>query len=255
MWRVTRYSMVLWGYPPDAVEDILPRTVRLVDQTSGESLVWHLSSEPSRNLPKTSAEWKDLVGEHRERSSFDAVDMTLESTSGLVISLGVDAPTLVRDFDVLSVGLDTKHVEGPQALFSFERIYTLFTASLDVFQPFWARIYDKEQIITDTNSNLRLSIDLKKVPDTIHWFNYFDVETVERLGGKTNLLSAPAYLVVESENPPGIVLILQREPFDFHNPAHRQRQEEVVKYLQLERLYDLYPKKRDVQLAEHSPPD
>jgi hypothetical protein len=181
--------------------------------------------------------------------------MTLESSSGLVISLGVDAPLVVRDFDVLSVGLDTKHVEGPQALFSFEQLHALFVESLDIFHPFWATTYDKETIMTDKINKLRFSVDLRKVPDTIYWFNYFGAEMVERLGGKAKLLGAPAYSVAESESPSGIVLILQREPFNFHNPTHRQRQEEVVKYLQLERLHDLYPKKRDVQLAEHSPPD
>ena len=121
--------------------------------------------------------------------------------------------------------------------------------------PFWARVYDKELIITDRIDKLRFSVDLAKVPDTIHWFNYFDAEMAERLGGNTKLLSAPAYHVAELESPPGIVLVLQREPFDFHNPAHRQRHEEVAKYLELQRLHDLYPKKRDVQLAERSPLD
>lgn len=254
MWRVTRYSMVFWGYPPHEIE-VLPQAIRAVEQRSEQPLTWNLADQPKRKIPRTREEWLTLGAEYRKENEFGALYIMLDSPSGLSISLGMDEPLFMRDFDVLSVGMDAKHVEEPQALFSFEEIHMLFVNGLDVFQPFWARIYDKELIITDAINKLRFSVDLRKVPDTIHWFNYFDAEMIERLGGKAKLLSAPAYLVVESESPPGIVLILQREPFDFHNPAHRQRQEEAVKYLDLPRLHARYPKERNVQLAERSPLD
>ena len=253
MWRVTRYTMVLWGYPPHMAEDVLPRTIRLVDQLSGQPLAWSLTSQPGRHLPTTRAEWRALVEEYRARSGFSAVDMFLESSAGLDIELGVDAPAVVRDFDVLAIGFDPQHLDDSAGLLTFANLYALFVNSADLFQPFWAGVWDHELIITDMIQKLRFSVDPRKVPHTIHWFNYFDADMVERLGGKTRLLSAPAYSVAELESPPGVVIVLQREPFDFHNPTHRQRQEAAVKYLELGRLQERYPKKREVQLTQRSP--
>jgi hypothetical protein len=97
---------------------------------------------------------------------------------------------------------------------------------------------------------LHLSTDVTKVPDTIHWLNFFDEEMVARLGGKNKLLAAPAFAVKQWENPPGIFLILQREPFDFCNLKHRQRQEEIVHYLELKQLHGLYPKRYEDHLPD-----
>lgn len=252
MWRLTRYSIVFWGYPPHEIEEVLPHIIRAVDQHSEQPLTWTLANQPGRPIPTTREEWLTLGAEYREENEFGALFVTLDSTVGLSISLGMDEPLFMRDFDVLSVGLDTKHVEGPQALFSFEEIYALFIEGLGVFQPFWGEVCDHELTRTDRIDALRFSVDRTQVPDTIHWFNFFDEGMTERLGGKKRLLSAPVHDVEEWESPPGIVLILQREPFDFHNPEHRQRQEGVVQYLELERLHDLYPKKRNIQLADRS---
>ncbi|MEM2126578.1 MAG: hypothetical protein QXQ53_09320 [Candidatus Methanosuratincola sp.] len=190
-----------------------------------------------------------MARESRERRNFGELDLFIESPSGLSTSLSVDAPAFVRDFDVLDIGLDTQHVAGAQAMFDFESLYALFTESTRLFRPFWARVRDLDQIITDRIGNLHLSVDLTKVPDTIHWLNFFDERMVERLGGKEKLLAAPAYEVREWADPPGILLVLQREPFDYHAPEHRRRQEEIVKYLELEWLHTLYPKKWEVHSA------
>jgi hypothetical protein len=252
MWQATRYGVVLWGYPPHKFETILPSVIALLDRLTDRSLVWHHRDQPSRIAPASHDQWVALAKELQEQSNFRSLDASLTSTSGLSISVGFNAPAFVRNFDVLAINLNAEHLLGTQAIFTFEETYTLFTKSIDLFQPFWSEVCDHELTRTDEIDSLRFSVDRTQVPDTIHWFNYFDHEMVKRLGGEKKLLTAPAYEVRKWENPPGILLILQREPFDIHNLEHREKYEEIVQYLELDRLHSLYPRKREVHPADHS---
>jgi hypothetical protein len=236
--------MVLWGFPPHKAGKTLSNFVHLLAQLSEQRLTWHLQDRPDCRIPTSDEQWEELVEKYRGRSDYDTLDLFLDSPSGVSISLGVDAPVFVRDFDALAIGMDTEHLVGTQALFGFDKLYTLFTESIKLFQPFWGEVCDHELTRTDRIDSLRSSIDRTLIPDTIHWFNYFDEEMVERLGGRTKLRAAPVYQVAEWDNPPGLLLVLGRDPFDYHNPEHRQRHDEITQYLELDRLHKLYPKRR-----------
>jgi hypothetical protein len=243
--------MVLWGYPPHKAETALAEAVRLLDHSSGQSLIWHLENQSKVSVPTSPDQWSAVVREQRDEED-GSLSLFLDSPSGLSIDLTLDYPTYVRNFDVLSVSFDTAHLTSPQKMFSFESVCALFTNSIKLFQPFWGEVCDHELTRTDEIDSLRFSVDRTQVPDTIHWFNYFDERMVERLGGEKKLLTAPAYEVRKWESPPGILLILQRDPFDIYNPEHRQKYEEIVQYLDLKRLHALYPRKREVHLADCS---
>jgi hypothetical protein len=248
---MTRYSIVLWGYPPHKAETILPEVVRLLDHSIGQSLVWHLESQPEISVTAAPGQWSDVAREQRNEED-GSLSVFCGSPSGLSIGLTLDYPSYVRDFDVLSIGLNTEHLTGLQPMLGFDRLSALFKEGIRLFQPFWGEVCDHELTRTDQVNALRFSIDRTQIPDTIHWFNYFGEGMVDRLGGRDRLLSAPAYEVSVWEDPSGILLILQRDPFDFHNLEHCTKHEEVVRYLQLKRLHALYPRKREVHLAERS---
>lgn len=242
MWRTTRYDIVLWAYPPHDSTVILPTMIRLFDEVTGQRLGWHLENQPGRPLPASWGEWVALDKEQRN-PRFGALDLFFDSPSGLLLSLNLDAPTFVRDFDVLAVGFDTEHLTGPKAMFSFDSLHALFIKSIRIFRPFWGRVGDKEVSRTDIG-NIYLSTDVTKVPSTINWLNFFDRAMVERLGGRKKVLGAPALSVAEIQDPAGVILILQDETFDYHNPEHRQRLETITQYFDLPRLHAMYPKRR-----------
>jgi hypothetical protein len=247
MWRMTRYGILLWGYPPHEAETILPNVIGAVDELSGQTLGWHLENQPDGPAPLSADQWVALAKQQRDQEDH-ALVLVLDSSSGLSISLTLGFPQHVRNFDVLSIDFGIEHLVGRTTMFNYEKLYSLFVELISLFEPFWARITDEELITADGFGKIHLSVDVTKVPATIHWFNYFDDEIADRLGGREKLRSAPVYQVKEWENPPGIILVLQREPFDFHNQEHRQRHAEVTRYLDLDRLQSLYPKRREIDL-------
>lgn len=243
MWHTTRYEVVLRAYPPHDPVVILPGMARLLEDKSGQRLAWHLEGEPSRPVPTTQEGWGTLAKGSRN-PRYGALDLFFDSADGGTMSLSVDAPSFVRTFDVMSFGFDLEHLSGPKALFSFDTLYGLLIESMRLFGAFSAEVSDRELVRRDKAGKIYLSVDVTKIPDIVHWFNFFDSDMAERLGGKDKLLRAPAYLVEEVADPPGIVLVLQREPFDYHKGKHRQRWQDVTRYLDLERLHRLYPKVR-----------
>jgi len=212
MWP-TRYSMVFWGHPPYKAETVLPEVICSMDQAIGQSLSWHLEGRPDYPIPGLLGQWRAFTLERRSRED-NSLNLCLDSPCGLSISLNLDAPHYVRDFDVLTIDLATKYLIGPQAAFSFDRLYTLFVQNIKLFQPFWATVWDGDLIVTDEFQALRLSSDTTKVPIAVHWMNFFGEGMSARLGGRDKLLSAPAYHVEELSNPLGVSLVLQYETFD-----------------------------------------
>ena len=234
---------MLWAYPPHDGAATVAEMIRLLGKTSDFPLSWYLENQPHRPLPTSPEGWATLAKEQRN-THFGALDLFLDSPSGLVMSLSVDAPEFVRDFDVLTVGIDSEHLTGPQAMFGFDSLYTMFTESIKLFRPFWAAVRDSDIVLTDEFREIRLSVDGTKLPFAIDWLNYFDQDMAERLGGVQKLLDAPAYLVERAEDPVGIILALQRQPFDCHDLEDLRRQRKIAEYLDLPKLHAMYPRQR-----------
>ncbi len=242
MWYTARYSIVLWAYPPHDPSTIVPYMLRLLEETSGQRTVWHFAGEPDREVPACENEWIALVEEERD-AEFGALDLFFDSASGLSLSLSVDAPVVVRDFNVMTVLFEAGCLSDRAAMFDFDRLRTLFINSVHLFRPFWSRVGDREAGRAE-DGQLHLSVDVTKAPASVHWFNYFGTDMVERLGGMEKLLGAPDCEVEVMDDPAGLLVILQRDTFDYHNSEHRQRLHRANQYLDLKRLHALYPKRR-----------
>jgi hypothetical protein len=237
--------MVFWSYAPHKAENLLPELVRLLDRVAGKPFTWHFEDQPEGSIPTTPGQWSALIKQRRDQED-EPLYLFLDSPDRLSIGLILDSPPCVRNFDVLSIDLSLKHLKGPRPIFGFDELRTLFLSGVKLFQPFRAEVHDAEIVVTDEFQTVRLSMDKTKIPTAIHWFNFFDEAMVKRLGGEEKLLTAPAYQAEVWKSPPGILLILQRELFDYQNPEHRQRYREITKYLELDRLHALYPKRRPV---------
>lgn len=242
MWPSTRYSVVSWGFPPHQPERILPNLVSLLDELCQRPLSWRIENQQHLPLPVTSSQWSILARDQRDEDG--SLSLFVNSPQQLSIGLTQDYPANVREFDVLSVALHRDHISGAHPLLGFEHLYTLFTECIKLFQPFWARLADAELMKLTAVGQLNVSVDLTKVPDTIHWLNFYSEELVGRLGGRAVLTAAPAYETREWNDPPGMLLVLQREPFDCHDPEHLARHDRINKYLGIRNLHALYPRQR-----------
>lgn len=243
MWHRTRYTMVLWGYPPHDAVTVLPSVIDLANAVAGQDLTWHIESQEDCPIPASREEWIQLA-ERRKNREHGVLDLFLYSLGGIVVGLSLDPPAYVRDFDVLTIGFDSKHIEGVRPIFPFHKLRDLFTRTVGLFRPFWGAVWDREVSITDEANRIRLTVDGTKVPYRVDWLNYFGAAMVERMGGQQKLLIAPAYEVTPMRDPAGVLLILQEEVLDFHNSHHRQRLRAINEYLELGRLHTLYRRDR-----------
>ncbi len=239
LWPITKYTLVAWSWPPHDAAIVLARLFDIISHTLESAGTWQIEGEPNRLIPSSVQGWQYLVEQHRYQDD-GSLSLFIDSSAGYSVGLTVDYPSTVRIFDVLSVHLPEEHLEA-DSLLEFDRLLAFFKEVIALFQPFWAWIHDKELFLAEEVASLQFTLDKTKLPDTVHWFNYFSTETVVRLGGTEVLTTSPAYLVQEVSEPPGIVSVLQHEPFDYSRPEHKRRHREVVSQLEFSSPTDHLP--------------
>ena len=196
--------------------------------------------ESRQPIPRTLKGLEEI--ERRSRLPDDgSLIFEAETADDLQLSITLDWPKVVRAFDVLVISLLPSHLKGESRLFDFEGLQELFVGLIRMFRPFWAAVADSAY---KSPEDLRVNLDEEQIPLKIHWFNYFGETIITNLGGKEKVLSAPVYLAEGWDEPPGIILKLQKEVFDYHNPAHRERVEVVERYFDLKRLQQQYLRRR-----------
>ena len=161
-----------------------------------------------------------------------------------------------------SLGIEEEHVftmyfptEPIASVISPTDLVALFKALVRAFQPYRGVVEDthnSDRLRGTTDPSKRydpvklaqqypiVRADPKRIPQIIHWINYFGPELVERLGGLEHLLAGPVYLAEELTELGGIIWVLQEEPFNDHKKAHRARQREATAYLRLEEIQQQY---------------
>lgn len=239
-----RYSIVVWGYPPHEFAQTVLQMLQLLDEVTKTTMEWFWHPEPTiesiQPIPKSLEELEKLEGRVRDPDD-GALDFITYSSNDLKFSISLDWPKVVRDFDVMVLGLLPEHLKGTNRLFDFAKLQALFVKLIRMFRPFWAAVDDLEYTAPE---ELRVKLDETQIPLQIHWFNYFGETIITNLGGKEKVLSAPVYLAEAWDEPPGIILKLQKEVFDYHNPAHRERVEAVERYFDLRSLQQQYLRRR-----------
>jgi hypothetical protein len=171
----------------------------------------------------------------------------LTSANGLVLKFTVSEENYenVQFPNNMRIGLNWEHITDTSNGLSFDQLYKLFKFCIKLFEPYYA-YGSKCGEVNHSNSYWQIfqTIDSDKVPVAIEWFNYFDSEMVDRLGGKEKLLSAPVYIIEPDKELNGLLLVLQKEPFDYLNSEHLKNREVVEDYLDLNRLHALFPRQR-----------
>lgn len=146
--------------------------------------------------------------------------------------------------ETLKFEFDLKHFQGKNPVISLTMLRELFEFCLDLWDPFYGRIQKNGEVNDPTFSYREIAnkIILSKVPVAIEWFNYFNAEWVENLGGLDKVLAAPVWHVELVEKSGGVILILQNTPFDYRDSNHLQKRRVVEDYFNLRQLHQLFRK-------------
>lgn len=129
---------------------------------------------------------------------------------------------------------------------STNELHGLFRDLAVAYNPFWGCVQNAENVdrlllTTDPSRRYPKSkVDTSKVPQLIHWFNYFGPAFIERLGGREHLSAGPVWRVEEIESLSGIIWILQQDPLDAYNSEHLARQQDAMRYLRLPEIHKQY---------------
>jgi hypothetical protein len=178
----------------------------------------------------------------RQRARNEDPDFRLfmDSEIGLNFGISLDAPKFVRNFDVLTIALDKRFVFSPDPIFKYAKLIDFFSGLIKIFQPFWGAIVDKDQISSEYYQELRRSVNSEKIPASMHWINYVNESIANRLGGIQLLEEAPIQDFITLNSPKGIIVVLQKEPFDLNNSEHLEHLEKLHKYLGMKNLRQIH---------------
>ena len=117
---------------------------------------------------------------------------------------------------------------------------TIFSFIVELFSPFYAYSSKAGEInYSYEYQEKSKKFGRTKLPIAIEWFNYFDSDWTNRLGGFDKLQGSSAYRVTRLGQQNGSMLILQREPFDYRNENHIKKRLQVEKDLELTKLLTL----------------
>lgn len=245
MLKEPKYSFVFWGTGPHNAVSTIIEVRNFINTSVAHQIEWCLPNREKTPLPITKDNLYSLEDCIRSLSQYHAFSLFLESSNNLSLSLTIDAPKHVRNFDVLTLSFEKELLDPPNPFLTFEILETIFYGLVKQFTPFWAALVDPD-LYTREFQELTFRIDRTKIPETIHWFNFFDLQMAERLGGLSKIQELSAYKIEEINNPPGIVLILQQEQFDIHGRHSKLLLKEAFETLDLESVQTLYkkPKRR-----------
>jgi hypothetical protein len=248
IFRVTDYNMYIWLEPwrsPVPLLFELGETMKQVDphltitNFDAKPFVWNLThvNEIFSELVKT---FLEVRGNKKDLDSFEIVFDT---------DIGVDMVAVIRllpdmtiQMSVADIRFNWEHTNDTGAPLAFDRLLSLFCKLVATAQPEHAEVTTYPPITETWYEDIRVSVDLTKVPITIQWLNFFNAEWIERLGGEKKFRNVPVGEVIDM--PSGIVFVIQHDPFTYGNPEHVERQKELHKYFGLVELHKKYPRPR-----------
>jgi hypothetical protein len=250
-----RYSVRLWAEGVSEPIETLWRLVRTLDDAG-----FPIQYEAGERRPlRRRKDLRDLFAarEKRQAGKVDhgvgvSVDNLLtappkEEPLSFSFTAGSKASDAVDSFILKLPRLE----EVFNRTLSVEQLDRIFRAWVKAIEPFWGAVInsvnearhlgldqpyeDSLQMLREHPINL---VDGKKVPQLVHWYDYFGSAFVGRLGGFEKLLTAPVHRAEAFHE--GVLWILTPEPFDDRNPDHRALQEGAAEYLNLEEIHEAH---------------
>lgn len=226
------YNMVFWSYEPKNGVELLSQVNSYMRELGKDYMPVFLAGEEISLEPDS---LENTLGSWRSDSGLLATGLTSKNDIALRMTVGAPVRRNIRKPEVLSLGFKNEQITGETPLLDFEQLQKLFVFCLELFRPFYAYFSKSGEInINPRYREAFYAVDSDKVPIAIEWFNYFDPGMVQRLGGTEKILSAPGYHKSIVRALGGVLLILQRHPFDYNNAEDLDRRLLVETFLDLD---------------------
>ena len=124
---------------------------------------------------------------------------------------------------------------------SVPTFFALFKAIAMSFEPKHGHLADIEELTRPDHDGVRFSIDINRVPISLHWINYFGAEWVQRIGVERLDRLQGEVAAFERLDTGAILFALQEEPFREANPMHVATQQKFEAVLDLKSLHRAHP--------------
>lgn len=247
IFRPGDYNLNLdWFGPQDTLETILtigsilqaagPRmTITQYQRETLEPFVWSRDNM-QKVVSECVAEFLQLRGDDMRLDRPVMVFRTSIAGVDLLLVLQIDhqgSPSIMSS----TLDFEKEHLDPVNGVFSSESLQHLFMELVQNCTPDYAVLRRLPSLMDDWYEETRTSINTRKVPVTLEWFNFFSWDWATRIGEK-RFDNCPIGEVRRLSY--GLLYIMQNEPFSYDNPEHRSRQQEVNKHFELEKLYRKY---------------
>jgi len=207
-----------------------------VELASGE-LEWNESRvrEALENANRKFAEAR------KSRPSLTIFPLIFSSKNAAKLDFTLVWDDVVSRVKAVTVVFQEVHISGPTRL-GLDELSSVFEKMAEQAQSSCGEFGKPPPVSEEWYYQAGRKTDVERVPTSVEWMTYFGPELVEKIGAE-KFQRAPEGEIREVGG--GILFILQREPFSYENPDHRARQRRLNKYLDLDRIHKLYPRRDD----------
>lgn len=177
----------------------------------------------------------------RNHPSLSMYPLIFSSRNGIKLDFTLAWDELVSRVKAVTAVFQEEHVRGADSL-SVDEIASVFEKIVAQTGSICGEFGQPPPISEEWYYEAGRKTDVERVPTSVEWMTYFGPELVERIGEK-KFHRVPEGEIREIGG--GILFILQREPFSYEEPDHRARQRRLNKYLEIDRIHKLYPRRTE----------
>lgn len=169
----------------------------------------------------------------------DVARIPLECANGMDITFTEsDAPDLYPASFGLSFGAGLLRDRG----WGLEELLRIFRAAIPSLDADYGWLYDEAQNQSPSYQRRRLEVDIAKIPVELSWINYFGPSWAMNVGLERLQRIRPHVAAFEEFQGGGVLVAIQREPYDEGNPGHRAHRGQVEEILGLAEVHTHFPK-------------
>jgi hypothetical protein len=139
--------------------------------------------------------------------------------NGIQVGFGTNSNQHMGAPNVFNFEFTDKHIR--LGIVSLERLQAVFSETIPLFMPERIIVYDKPVKNVDEPKHWMTLPDGRRYSSKLNWLDYFSKDITTHLG--TDRFDRLKTCEMKFKLGEGVMIVLQREPFDGNNPVHQRR--------------------------------